>query len=180
MEGKAQMEKLKRIAVTGPESTGKSELAKQLASHFHTLWVPEFAREYLSGLGRNYEFEDIAKIARQQLETENTMADQAGNLLFCDTDMLVTKIWSLYKFGKCDPWIEEKVKSHRYDLYLLCDIDLPWAEDPLREHPGQRKELFSLYVEEIKQLDVSYAVISGTGRSRVNSAILAVMKAFNR
>jgi NadR type nicotinamide-nucleotide adenylyltransferase len=174
------MEKLKRVAVTGPESTGKSELAMQLACHYQTLWVPEIAREYLVSLGRNYVFEDIAKIARRQLEMENTTADQAVNLLFCDTDMLVTKIWSLYKFGKCDPWIEEKVKSHRYDLYLLCDIDLPWVEDPLREHPGQRKELFSLYVEELKRLDVSYAIISGTGRNRVNNAILAVEKAFYR
>jgi NadR type nicotinamide-nucleotide adenylyltransferase len=170
---------LKRIAITGPESTGKSELARQLADHFRTLWVPEAAREYLDHLGRPYVFEDIAKIARQQLDLENRLAEKALNLLFCDTDMLVTKIWSNYKYGKCDPWVAEKVKSHRYNLYLLCNIDLPWIEDPLRENPGQREELYGIYLKELQQLNVEFAVISGTGRARTENAILAVEKALD-
>jgi NadR type nicotinamide-nucleotide adenylyltransferase len=163
-----------RIAITGPESTGKSELAKQLAVHYQAIFVPEIAREYLTNLGRSYNFEDILKIAKGQLELENSIAENTEKMLFCDTDLLVTRIWSIYKYGKCDPWIEEKAKSHRYDLYLLCDIDLPWVEDPLREHPGKREELFGLYLKELHDLDVDFAIISGTGNVRTDNAILAV------
>jgi NadR type nicotinamide-nucleotide adenylyltransferase len=165
---------LKRVAITGSESTGKSELAKQLARHYQTIFVPEVAREYLSALGRAYVYEDIVNIAKEQLETENSMAEKSGEILFCDTDMLVTKIWSRYKYGKCDRWIEEKAESHRYDLYLLCNIDLPWVEDPMREHPGKRKELFALYLEELQQLNVNFAIISGVGMERTENAILGV------
>jgi nicotinamide riboside kinase len=131
-------------------------------------------------LGKPYVYEDIVKIARKQLATENSMAEKAGKILFCDTDMLVTKIWSNYKYGKCDRWIEEQVKSHRYDLYLLCDIDLPWVEDPLREHPGKRDELFSLYFKELQQLNVKFVIISGTGELRLRNAILQVETTLNR
>jgi NadR type nicotinamide-nucleotide adenylyltransferase len=170
--------KVKRIAITGPESTGKSELAKQLARHYDTLWVPEVARDYLQNLGRSYEFEDIVKIAKAQFELENHLAKKARKLLFCDTDFLVTKIWSEFKYRKCDPWIEEKVKSHRYDLYLLCDIDLPWEEDPLRENPGQREELFRMYMKELKSIHASFILISGKGRKRTDKAISALDMAF--
>jgi len=169
---------LRRISITGPESTGKSELAKQLASHFHTVWVPEYAREYLYALGRPYEYEDIALIARKQLEQENNLAKKAKKVLFCDTDFLVTKIWSLYKYGKCDPWIEEMAESHRYDLYLLCNTDLPWEDDPLREHPQQRDELFRLYLKELKSIHASFILISGIGKQRSEKAISAVEMAF--
>jgi NadR type nicotinamide-nucleotide adenylyltransferase len=167
-----------RIAITGPESTGKSELAKQLSTFYQTIFVPEIAREYLSTLGRAYVIEDIVKIAKKQLQMENTLAGQAERILFCDTDLLVTKIWSNYKYGICDHWIEEKVKSHGYDLYLLCSIDLPWVEDPLREHPGKREELFALYLRELQQLKVNFAIISGIGTERTENAILAVEAAF--
>lgn len=182
MEGKVQRAKgkVKRIAVTGPESTGKSELAKQLAGYYETIRVPEIARGYLINLGRSYVYEDILSIAQEQLMRENILAEKASKVLFCDTDMLVTKIWSLYKYGRCDPWIEAQVKSHRYDLYLLCNIDLPWEEDPLREHPDQREELFGLYLEELQRLDVPFAIISGTGRERTENAILAVEGAFKK
>jgi NadR type nicotinamide-nucleotide adenylyltransferase len=171
---------LKRIAITGPESTGKSELANQLASYYQTTFVPEIAREFLAKLGRAYVFEDIVNIAKGQLELEDKLAEKAHKILFCDTDILVTKIWSTYKYGKCDAWIEEKVKSHRYDLYLLCGIDLPWVEDPLRENPGQREELFGLYLHELQQLKVNFATISGLGERRLRNAILAVEKALSK
>jgi NadR type nicotinamide-nucleotide adenylyltransferase len=170
--------KLKRIAITGPESTGKSELAYHLSIYYRTIYVPEIAREYLETLGRTYVFEDIVRIAKKQLETENALVENAKDILFCDTDMLVTKIWSLYKYSKCDPWIEEKVKSHCYDLYLLCNIDLPWVEDPLREHPDKRSELFGIYEDELRQLKANFAVISGTGLARTENAILTIEKAF--
>jgi NadR type nicotinamide-nucleotide adenylyltransferase len=159
-----------RIAITGPESTGKSELAEKLSAYYRTVFVPEVAREYLEKLGRPYIFEDIVKIAKKQLSLENSLAAKTTNLLFCDTDILVTKVWSKFKFGKCDLWIEEMVNSHRYDLYLLCDIDLPWMEDPLRENPFHREELFGIYLKELQQLKVNFAVISGIGVERSENA----------
>jgi NadR type nicotinamide-nucleotide adenylyltransferase len=169
---------LRRVSITGPESTGKSVLAQRLAGHFNTLWVAEYAREYLNGLGRPYDFEDIAIIARKQFELENAMAKKAKKFLFCDTDFLVTKIWSYYKYGKCDPWIEEMAEYHRYDLYLLCNTDLPWEEDPLREHPQQRDELFRMYMLELKKIEASFVLVSGTGSQRTDRAISAVEMAF--
>ena len=169
---------LKRIAITGPESTGKSWLAERLAAHYHTIWVPEVARDYLLELGRAYVFDDIVKIARAQMELENKLADKARKLLFCDTDLIVTKIWSLFKYEKCDPWIEDMARNHRYDLYLLCDIDLPWEDDPLREHPDKRKELFDFYLKELKDLQAPFRIISGTGEERLQKAISAIDEAF--
>lgn len=168
-----------RISITGPESTGKSELAKQLSIYYKTIFVPEIAREYLEALGRPYILEDIVSISKKQLRMENDLAVKADKILFCDTDILVTKVWSRYKYGKCDPWIEEKVKSHRYNLYLLCNIDLPWEDDPLRENPDQRQreELFGIYLKELQQLKVNFVIISGTGPARMENAILAVEEA---
>ena len=169
---------LKRISITGPESTGKSVLAEALATHYGEPWVKEYAREYLETLNRPYDKEDIRKILEGQLNAEESMAYQAGTYLFCDTDPLVTKIWSEFKYRSCDPWIIEQTRNHRYDLYLLCDIDLPWIDDPLREHPGKREELFQLYQEELKNLQAPYRVIRGAGQVRLQQAILAVEWAF--
>jgi NadR type nicotinamide-nucleotide adenylyltransferase len=169
--------KILRISITGPESTGKSELAENLAKHFHTQWVPEFARTYLNNLNREYRYEDLLHIAKNQLAMEKELAKKAKKYLFCDTDLLVIKIWSLFKYQKCDPWIEQMVRSHRYDIYLLCNIDLPWEDDPLREHPGQRKELLNLYIDELKHLDSTYSLISGSGSKRIENAISVVEKA---
>ena len=166
------------ISITGPESTGKSSLAKSLAAHYGTHWVPECSREYLAELGRPYVYEDIARIAREQLRQERALSEKAERYLFCDTDPLVCKIWSRFKYGKSDPWIDEAAENHRYDLYLLCNIDLPWIEDPLREHPHSRKELFDLYIYELKELGVRFEVVSGQGRQRLYHAISIIDKAF--
>jgi NadR type nicotinamide-nucleotide adenylyltransferase len=165
---------LKRIAITGPESTGKSMLAGQLAAHYGTLWVPEYAREYLNGLNRPYEQDDLPKIARGQLDDEDRLARQAGTFLFCDTELLVIKIWSLYKYHRCDPWIVQQLATHPYDLYLLCDIDLPWAEDPLREHPTLRKYFFDWFYRELVQMKAPLRVVSGLGEERLRNAVSIV------
>ena len=165
---------IKRVSITGPESTGKSELSRKLASEFNTLWVPEYAREYLLKLERDYEQKDLPIIGRGQLREEEQRAAAAKRLLFCDTDMIVLKIWSLFKYGVCDEWILSQVQEHKYDLYLLCDIDLPWEDDPLREHPGRRQELFNLYIRELDDLKVPYHVISGKGEKRLKSAAVAI------
>jgi len=169
---------LNLISITGPESTGKSTLAEALATHYGTCWVREYAREYLTGLGRPYEFEDIRLIAKEQYRREQQEKAKALNFLFCDTDFLVFKIWSEFKYGSADTWITSQVRDHRYDLYLLCDIDLPWVSDPLREHPHRRKELFDLYLSELTDLQATFEVISGTGQERIHKAISAIEKTF--
>jgi NadR type nicotinamide-nucleotide adenylyltransferase len=161
----------RKIAITGPESTGKSMLAEQLAASFQTVWVPEYAREYLELLGRPYEEKDILSIAQGQLLAEGSKLRQAGGFLFCDTEFLVTRIWSEVKFNRCDPWILMTLESHRYDLYLLCDIDLPWEYDPLREHPDQRQYLFDLYYNELKAGNFPFKVVHGTGPDRLKNAV---------
>jgi NadR type nicotinamide-nucleotide adenylyltransferase len=162
---------IRKIAITGPESTGKSMLAAKLASYFHTVWVPEYAREYLEQLGRPYTEGDILQIAQGQMANEELQLPKANRFLFCDTELLVTKIWSEVKYKRCHPWILESLEVNRYDLYLLCDIDLPWQYDPLREHPDQRQYLFDLYHSELKSRNFPFAIVCGTGPDRLANAV---------
>jgi NadR type nicotinamide-nucleotide adenylyltransferase len=163
-----------RIAVTGPESTGKSVLAEKLAEHFKTVWVPEYAREYLSRIERPYDQDDILKIAKAQVESEKQLQKDANNIIFSDTELIVTKIWSEVKYGNCDKWIIDNIDCQKYDLYLLCDIDLPWEFDVLREHPEQRDLLMKLYENELNVRKMNYVKISGSGAQRVKNAIYFV------
>lgn len=162
---------MKTVAITGPESTGKSQLAAELAAHYHTLWVPEYAREYLSSLGRAYEYADILKIARKQCRMMKDAVLKDKEILFFDTELIVTKIWCDVKYGKCHPWILKNIDKQLVDLYLLTDIDLPWQDDPLREHPHLREHLFALYKSELETRGFRFAVISGIGEERLKNAI---------
>lgn len=165
---------LKRISITGPESTGKSWLAENLASCHHEPWVPEFAREYLHSINRPYDFEDVLKIAQGQFDAEERMARQAKEWLFCDTDFLVTRIWCLVKFGKSHSWIDYMADNHVYKHYLLCNTDLPWEADPLREHPDQRQELFEMYHSELRTRKLPFTIVEGRGDARLVCAIEAI------
>jgi NadR type nicotinamide-nucleotide adenylyltransferase len=165
------LKRILKIAVTGPESTGKSRLAKELAEHYSTVFVPEVAREYIDRLDRPYNQEDILKIAKWQINEEERWLQHAKHLLFCDTELIVTKIWSEVKYGNCDPWILQKIKENRYDLFLLCDIDLPWEADPQRESPHMREKLFDLYHDELTRRGLPFEVVSGTGQERLMNAI---------
>ena len=160
-----------RIAVSGPESTGKSVLAEALAQHYNTVWVPEYSRQYLEELQRDYLYEDIVHIARGQFMLEEELFAQAGQFLFCDTDFLVSKIWSEVKFGRCDPWIEMMYGKHVYDLYLLCKPDLPWEVDPLRENPDDRERLFDMYLQNLQNTNYPFEIIQGVGKERLEHAI---------
>lgn len=167
---------IRRIAVTGPESTGKTWLARELAAHYNTVWVPEFAREYLFKLGRPYNYEDILLIAQKQFHNiEQTTANTNENaFLFCDTELIVTKIWCDVKYGKCHPWIEEHILKQNFDLYLLTDIDLPWEPDPQREHPHMRQHLMELYINELESRNFPYHIVGGQQEARLNNSIRAL------
>ena len=165
---------MKRIAITGPESTGKSTIAQQLAAHFNTQWIPEFAREYIAALERDYTLSDLENIARGQLELQQQAEAQNPEILFTDTELLVIKIWSENAFGTCPEWILEALQNQQFDLYLLMNIDLPWEPDPQREHPHLRPYFFDLYKAELEQLNFPYKVISGSEEQRFKAALKAI------
>jgi NadR type nicotinamide-nucleotide adenylyltransferase len=165
---------VKRIAVLGPESTGKTTVCMQLAEHFQTNWVPEFARNYISTLQKPYTQDDILYCAQQQLKMENEKATSAMPFLFCDTDFIVAKVWSMDVFGQCPQWILDNAKQHRYDLYLLMAPDIPFENDPIRENPHRREELFEMYRQELENYKFPYKVISGVGKKRFQEAVKAI------
>jgi NadR type nicotinamide-nucleotide adenylyltransferase len=165
------MPKVLKIAITGPESTGKSQLAEELAAHYKTVYVKEYAREYIDRLDQPYTQNDILEIAKGQIQSEDQMIKQANRLLFCDTELIVTKIWSEVKYGNCNPWILNTIQENKYTLFLLCNIDLPWEEDPQREHPHMRDHLFNLYFNELTNREYPFKVVSGFGKERLLNAI---------
>ncbi|MPL99166.1 hypothetical protein SDC9_45382 [bioreactor metagenome] len=164
-----------RIAITGPESTGKSTLTEYLAGRFGGVFVPEYAREYIDQLSRDYCYEDILKIAQTQMQLEDAAAENS-NIVFCDTELLVTKIWCDDKFGKCHDWILEELKKKKYGLVLLCNTDLPWEPDPQREDPDRREYLMGLYAEQTKLFYSNIIVVTGIGEERLQMAYDAVNK----
>lgn len=176
---------LKKIVIIGPESTGKSTLCDQLASHYHTIWCPEYAREYLLKYGMNYTYDDLLRIARGQVELEQAFVKSLVNpksktqkqkWLFLDTDMYVMKVWCEFVFGKCHRYILDKIVDNKYDLYLLCDTDLPWTKDELREYPEleSRRILFNMYKDCMINQSTPWALISGTYEERLQKAISEV------
>ena len=167
---------IKKVVIIGPECTGKSELSEYLASRFNTVWVKEYARQYLDNLGRPYAPEDLVQIAEGQIALEDEMTQKAQKLLFCDTDLHVIKIWSYFKYGFCDKRILQAIAGRQYDLYLLTYIDIPWVSDPLREHPDQREELYSMYVQEMKNQSIPFVEVKGARETRQKLATAAVKK----
>ncbi|GGE96687.1 AAA family ATPase [Hymenobacter cavernae] len=165
-----------RIAITGPESTGKSTLSRQLAEHYGTTWAPEYARVYLDAHGPDYTLTDLEEIARGQLAAEEAAVATAQRIVFVDTDLLVIKIWAEHAFGHCPAWILQKLAQQRHDLTLLLNIDLPWEPDPLREHPHMRTYFYQLYQQELRNLGIPFAEISGTGEQRLARACELVDK----
>jgi len=160
-----------KVAIVGPESTGKTVLARLLADHFHTQWVAEYARDYLDRINRPYTRDDLETIALEQINSEHELEKKANKLLICDTTLLVIKIWSEYKYGNCPEWIHDEVKHRYYDLHLLTYIDIPWEEDPQREHPHKRQFLYDLYVKELRQLGFDFIEIKGSLEDRLKRSI---------
>jgi NadR type nicotinamide-nucleotide adenylyltransferase len=184
------MQELKKIVVIGPESTGKSTLCQLLGDNYQTLWCPEYAREYLLTHGANYTYDDLLTIAKGQVALEDEYVSKArkqvanrklnNQLLFVDTDLYVMKVWCEYVYGKCHTYILDKLAERKSDLYLLCNIDLPWIKDELREYPDieSRKELLCIYKDILVNQDTPWALISGSYEERLETAIKSIESNF--
>ncbi len=172
------MNNIKKIVILGPESTGKSTLCAALAKHYQTEWCPEYARQYLTENGTDYTYDNLLTIAKGQLRGEDEFVEKANKLLIIDTDMYVMKVWCEYVFNNCHPFILEQINERKYDVYLLCDIDLPWTADEMREYPTEepRKELFTLYKELLMNQNTPWEIVRGTGDARTQNAIAFIEK----
>jgi Predicted ATPase/kinase involved in NAD metabolism len=175
------MSEIKKIVVIGPESTGKSTLCAQLAAHYQTVWYPEYAREYLEKNGTDYNYNDLLTIAKGQVELEEralSTVDCRQSTVFIDTDMYVMKVWCEFAFGKCHSWILNQAAARKYDLYLLCNVDLPWIKDELREYPDleTRNKLYHFYKDIMINQYIPWIDISGNYKKRLQTAISAIDK----
>jgi NadR type nicotinamide-nucleotide adenylyltransferase len=169
----------KRIVVIGPESTGKSTLTRQLAGYFNVIPVPEYARGYLESLNRHYEQHDLLTMAKGQLEAEDAIsAEGGGQWLFCDTDLEVIKVWSESKYGTCDESILQLIATRKYDFYILTDIDMPWQDDPLREHPEpeMREHFFNIYKDIVIHSGLPFILVKGNEAERLEMALKMLVR----
>lgn len=173
--------KLTKIAIVGPESTGKSWISERLARHYDTICVPEYAREYCRHLNRQYTLQDEMNMFYGQLALERSVDPLARNgLLFSDTTFLTIKIWSDHLFGHTPQPVLDELKTHLYDFYVLMDIDLPWEDDPMRDFPDLREHFMGVWHRELEALDARYALVSGLGDARLENAVEAVDGFLNR
>jgi NadR type nicotinamide-nucleotide adenylyltransferase len=167
-----------KVAIIGPESTGKSSLCKSLADYFYTAYVPEFARNYLLTYGKEYTQNDLLKIAEGQTASEKIIeqANASKPFLFIDTEMTVMRVWSEFVFNRCDNRILIKAAEQHYDLFLLCNTDLPWEADELREYPDEasRIKLFHYYLDAMVHQNTPFEIIKGQNESRLKQAINTV------
>ena len=164
--------KPKIIVVTGAESTGKTTLTEQLATHFGVPHMPEIAREYVEKLNGKYSFSDVETIAKIQIELFNKISKSNALYIFVDTWLIVTKIWFEFVYNEVPDWLIPAIEKTEIDLFLVCDIDLPWVYDPVRENGGEnRKILHNKYITEINKFKFNYKIVQGTDETRFNNAL---------
>jgi NadR type nicotinamide-nucleotide adenylyltransferase len=164
----------RRIAITGPESTGKTSLTTQLAGLYDTVYVPEYARQYLDDNGVKYTYDDVLKMALGQIELERQMHEKANEILFADTEMIVYKIWLEFYGWEVPKWMTDHIHKNKFDLYLLMDIDLPWVADGQRANPNDRDVIFHRFEDELETVGAHYGIISGIGTLRIDNAISTI------
>ena len=165
-----------RVVLFGPESTGKTTLSEKLARHYNTVWVPEYAREYLQDKWNNErktcEPKDLLPIAEGQMRLENDLVTKATDLLICDTDLLETKVYSeAYYLGYCDPELEKHALENQYDLYFLTYIDIPWAADDLRDKPNERERMFLHFKDTLEKYNRNFVILKGDKKTRLKTAV---------
>jgi len=178
--------KLQKIVVLGPESTGKSTLSEALAKHYGVVDCKEYARQYLHENGTKYNFDDLLTIAKGQLtleqeaiqKAEQLFIEQSKNKIVIDTNLYVMKVWCEYVFNNCHTYILDEINKRKYDLYLLCDIDLEWTPDEMREYPDEkpRQELFAIYKDILINQNTPWGIVNGAGDQRTQNAIQLIDK----
>ena len=165
-------EKLKKIAIIGPECTGKTTISEELANYYKTQWVAEFAREYIQNLNCVYDFKDVENIALKQIEQLNSIYGLTSKYIFFDTDLIITKVWFQVVYNKIPNWIDDAIINSKIDLYLLCNTDLPWKPDKVRENGGEmREKLFLMYKDEIEAFKKPYFIVKGEKKQRTDNAV---------
>ncbi len=160
------------IVITGPESTGKTELAKQLATHLKCSWVPELSRNYIANLNRPYKYSDVEDIAKMQIAQLNEAIQNSSKLVIFDTGLIITKVWFDVVYKKCPKWLVSAIDKMPKALHLLCDTDIPWVADSVRENGGKmRQKLSSIYINEFEKFGLPYVLVSGTGKLRLANSL---------
>ena len=167
-----------RVALIGPESTGKTTLCTQLSEHYNTCWVPEFAREYIKSLNRPYTKDDIIFCAEKQIETEALLISKANKILFSDTELIICRVWLIDVFGACTEWIDKKIMENKYDLYLLTLPDIPFIEDAVRENPNRRQYFFDWYKVELKKRKLKFEIVEGLKEVRLKNAFEIINRVY--
>jgi len=162
----------KNIVITGAESTGKSALTQWLANHFQAPFIPEYARDHIEKLGRKYLFSDVEFIAQKQVQQLNELQKTKSPLIFSDTWLIITKIWFEEVYGREPDWLESEITKTKIVLFLICDTDLPWIQDPVRENGGKKRlYLQKKYIETIKEYGFNFKIVSGKDESRFACAL---------
>ena len=172
--------KLTKIAVVGPESTGKSTMANFLAEKFNTFCVPEYSRFYCEHLQRNYTLDDEVNMFHGQRALESAIISKVeNNILICDTTILTVKIWCDHLFNHTPDIVTKEITQRKYDLYLLMDIDLPWQDDPLRDFPNERKHFMQIWKHELSTINANYKIINGLDACRLENGLRACNEYLN-
>jgi NadR type nicotinamide-nucleotide adenylyltransferase len=165
---------VRRVTITGSESTGKTSLAERLASHFDTLWAREFSRQYALEKQTPLNASDVEPIALGQIRNEDDVLARAETLAILDTDLLSTVVYAKYYYGDCPEWIEQAARARLANLYLLCDIDVPWVPDAARDRPHARAELHAAFAAQLEEYGASYTLVRGDWTAREAIAIASV------
>lgn len=175
-----KLNEIGKISIIGPESTGKTTLSQQLAQHFQTIWLPEYARTYVENLDREYNYDDVIFIAKKQIQLEKEYTINANKFLFLDTDLIITKIWLQVVYKNYPTWLDSEILKNANKLYLLCFYDLPWIKDNVRENGGEkRKSLFEMYQTELVNYNFNYEIIIGKDSQRFELAVKKINNFFS-
>ncbi|MCF6357686.1 MAG: ATP-binding protein [Draconibacterium sp.] len=162
----------KIIVITGAESTGKSTLTETLAKHFNVPFITEIARDYVERLNKKYDYNDVEEIAKIQVEQLNHLKNTNHPFIFVDTWLVITKIWFEVVFKKTPDWFDLEIQKNKIDLFLVCDTDLPWIADSVRENGGEQREILqNKYIETIREYTYKYKIVRGEGEKRIKNAL---------